>query len=183
MKGIIILANGFEDTEAITTIDILRRAKIDITTVAITDDLFIQTQTGLLIKTEKSINEISLNDYQFLIIPGGRAVAQNLLNNPIIDELVSTFEANNKLIATICAAPSLVAKHGYFKGEQFTCYPSFEKYATAGEYIEEKGVVVSNTHITSKAMAYTIDFALAIVEKIKEKEVKEKVAKEIHGCK
>lgn len=160
-KGLILLHSGFEDVEAIATIDILRRAKIDLDLVSL-DNNDLVTQTGINLKSEKIYKDVNLKDYDFLVIPGGGAVFKYLHKRNEVSEIIKVFAKSNKLIATICAAPSLVGKLGYFEDKKFTCFPGCES-GISGKYTG-KGVEVVDNFITAKSMAYTIDFALEIVK-------------------
>lgn len=179
MKGLIILVDGFEDVEALATIDVLRRALIQLDMVSL-DKKEITTQSKNIIKVPYLINEIDCKTYDFLIIPGGKAVFNILDKDSRIDGIITNFYINNKLICAICAAPRLLAKHGYFKNNKYTSFPE----CVDEQYLEtriEDGVVISGTLITAKSMYYSIDFALAIIEKLCGKELKEKVLKQIKG--
>lgn len=179
MKGLIILADGFEDVEAIGTIDILRRSGIEIKTCAISS-INIVTSHNIKIEADCLLKDLE-EEYDFLVIPGGRAVSTILDKSKEIDELIKEFAKKNKLIAAICAAPSLVGKLGYLKNKEFTCFPGFEDKVIDGKYSSNKGVVVSGNFITSKAMGYTNDFALSIVEFLQGKKQREKIANSIIG--
>ena len=121
-KGLIILADGFEDTAALTTVDVLRRSKLDITTMSL-DNNYVQTQSGHVIGVDLVYSQVDLKNYDFLIIPGGRAVFNVLNKDSRVDEIIDYFYNKNLLICAICAAPLLIAKRGYFKGLNFTVFP------------------------------------------------------------
>ena len=127
MKGMMLFANEFEDIEALGTLDLIRRAKIEIETVSITGDKVLLTQSKVNVLADKLIEEINLDDYDFLIIPGGAAVMKTHLNSPITESVVNYFYTKNALIGCICAAPSILGKYGYLENKKFTCFPSFEK--------------------------------------------------------
>lgn len=178
-KGLVILVSGFEDSEAIVTIDILKRAKVALDIVSATDSLNIITQYNNELLLKKQLCDCTLDDYDFLFIPGGGAVKRTLINLKIVEDTIKSFALEKKLIATICAAPMLVGKLDLFANEQFTCFPSCEE-GIKGKYIG-KGVQVSNNFITGKSMAYSIDFALEIVNYLLGKEEMKKVEKAIYG--
>ena len=161
MKGLILLTSGFEDTEAIATIDILRRADINIDIVSLCGKN-VTTQSGLLMECEYLFEDINYQEYDFLVIPGGKAVSKTLINLNDVKGMIHYFNSENKLIAAICAAPMLLGKAGILKGKKYTCFPGCEK-GIEGVYTK-KGVVVTGNVITGKSMAYTIDFALQIVK-------------------
>ena len=177
MKGLIILANGFEDTEAIMTIDILRRAKLSLTVASVSDELEVKSQSGLPVKAEVALKEVNDQLYDFLVIPGGRAVREVLEHNKKVLTLIDKFVLGEKLVAAICAAPSLLGKRGHFKGQTYTCFPGFEKDITEGKHLGKKGVVRSGKFITARALGYTAAFAYEIVEFLLRKEARVKVEK------
>ncbi len=153
MKGLILLENYFEDIEAIATIDIIRRANIKIDTISLSTKKLI-TQSKIIIEADYLINEINYNNYDFLIIPGGKAVMNSLIYNNLVNEILNAFK--NKLICLICAAPILLKEIN-----EFTCFKGFEN-KIKGKYLN-KGVVRYKNIITAKSCAYTIDFALEII--------------------
>lgn len=183
MKGLIILANGFEDTEAITTINILRRAKISLCVAALGRDLFVVSQAGLGLRAEVSLEDIDISDYGFLVLPGGKAVFEVLRHNKKVTDIIDDFVIAGKLIAAICAAPMLPGLRGHLKNHKYTCFPGCEKEITEGLYLPHKTVVKSGNFITAKAMGFTPQFAYEIVEyvlgKAERKIIEQKCAGEI----
>lgn len=180
MKGLILLANHFEDTEALTTIDLIKRAKIEIDTVSITENYELITQYNLLIKTDKIISEISLKDYDFLVIPGGKAVFETHLNSIITKNVINYFYEKNLLIACICAAPSILGKMNLLSKIDYTCYPGCEDSKFNGNYMIDKSVVLSKNIITAKAAGSVFMFAYKIIEYLQSKEVADKVLNSIY---
>lgn len=169
MKGMILLANGFEDVEAFITIDLLRRAKIMVDTISLTEDLRVKTQSQVTINAEKHFQEIKYQDYDFLIIPGGRAVMETHWFHPFTKTVIEYMNQQHRLIACICAAPSILGKYQVLDGIPFTCYPTFEQYIPNGKYQALDKVVVSKHIITSKAAGTTFEFAHAILTYLKGK--------------
>lgn len=163
MKGIILLANHFEDVEAICTIDMLRRAKIDIDLVSITGSLSLTTQSGLNITSEKLIEEVLLDEYDFLVIPGGKAIFETHICSEITKNVVKHFINKNQLVSAICAAPMVLKD--YLENSNFTCFPSCER-DIKGNYTSNNVEVVNNI-ITSKAAGTTFDFAYEIIKYLK----------------
>lgn len=178
MKGIIVLTDFFEDTEALTTIDILRRAGIQIDMVSLSRKM-ITTQSNIKLECEYLINEVNYEDYDFLVIPGGKAVFKTLVNLEIINDIIMYFSDNKKLIATICAAPFLPGRLGLFKDGNYTCFPGCDE-GVEGNNTNE-GVSIYNNLITGKSMAYTAIFALEIVKYLLGDEVKQKIENSIKG--
>lgn len=181
MKGLFVLGNGFEDTEAIATIDILRRAKLELDLASMHDDLEVTSQTGIKVTASMLFKNANFKDYDFLVIPGGRAVFNVLDHSEKLSEIVREFAKENKLVAAICAGPTQVGKLGLYENHTFTCFPTTEDKITKGTLKQDEGVIVSGNFITAKAMAYSIDFGLAIVEYLLGKEKKEQVRKAAYG--
>lgn len=179
MKGLMLLADYFEDIEALATADLLKRAKIDLDLVSMTISRTVVSQSNLKLQVRKLISEIKLDNYDFLIIPGGKAVALTHLESELTKSVVMHFDAKKQLIATICAAPAILGKLGLLNGKNFTCFPSFEKYAPDGKYRAKKKVVVCDNIITSKAAGTTFDFAYEIIAYLKGKEKAKEIKKEI----
>lgn len=181
MKGLIILVNGFEDVEALCTIDILRRSNIEIDTVSL-DNKNIITQSNNKIEAQYLLDDIQTNNYDFLVLPGGKAVFNILDKDLRIDKLIDEFYQSERLICAICAAPRLIAKRGYFKNLKFTIFPGCLDGEVLGKQVN-KGVVVEDKFITAKSMYYTTEFALEIINKLQGKQQKQLIEKQIKGVK
>lgn len=179
-KGIILLADDFEDLEAIGTIDLLKRAGIQLETVSMNETEEVLSAYKLRVIADKTSDQINLDEYDFLIIPGGPAVVKTHWESEITKEFVEYFNDNQKLIACICAAPSILGKLGLLKQQQFTCFPSFEQYGKDGYYVQDKKVVVSSHYVTSMAAGTVIEFAEAIIQYLKDEETAKKVVKGIY---
>lgn len=177
-KGLIILNSGFEDVEGLATIDVLRRAKIEMDIVAL-HDVNIVSQSGIKLQAECLLSDVELDSYDFLVIPGGGAVFKFLHKEKKVSEVIMKFVEANKLVATICAAPSLVGKLGLFKGKKYTCFPGCND-GIEGTYTGH-GVEVTDNFITAKSMAYSIDFALEIIKFVLGKEKAKEVEKSIYA--
>ena len=176
MKGLVLLNDGFEDTELIATIDVLKRGKFSITLASMKEDLMVNSQYNVLIKADELIKNINLDDYDFLMIPGGKAVVNYLSKDERVFEIIHYF-ANKKLVCAICAAPSIIGKLGYYKDIEYTVFPGFEE-GIEGIH-KNQGVVVSDKFITAKSMYYSIEFALAIYEYFMGKECKKQLLKQL----
>lgn len=180
MRGMILLADEFEDLEAIGTIDLVKRADILLDTVSMNDTTSVHSKYGLHLNADYLVNEISLDNYDFLIIPGGSAVVKTHLQSKITEDIIWHFEKKHQLIACICAAPSILGKLGLLGKAEFTCFPGFERYVKDGIYQENKRVVVSKNHITSKSAGTVTQFAHAIIKYLKNEKVANQVLKNIH---
>lgn len=172
-RVLVLLADGFEDIEAVTVIDLLRRAKIDVDLVSIKDKI-IKSGTGIVITADKLIDNISVDDYNLLFLPGGGGV--KLLDDSLrVKEIVVSFYKQGNYIAAICAAPLILGKLGLLDKKKFTCYPSFEQFAPKGKY-KEVGVIQDGKIITGRGIGYASDFALHIIELLTSKEVRDRIA-------
>lgn len=166
----IFLDNGFEEIEAITTIDLLRRADIPVTTISVTGIENVQGTHNIAVKADALFQQVDYADADMLILPGG---ATKLIDHRELCELLIEHNAQGKLIAAICAAPAVLGQLGILHGKQATCYPGFEKYL--GESFIGGLVVESKNIITAKGPGLSSDFAFAIIEKLKGTDVADQV--------
>lgn len=174
MRGLLLLADGFEDTEALTTRDVLIRAGIEITTASITDRLEVESSFGVHVLADALLKLIfDTTPYDFLVLPGGGRGTRNLSESPLVEMYIEKIVSKNKLVCAICAAPSILGKYGYLINKRYTCFAGCNKGVDGiftGNEIE-----VCDNFITARSMKYSIDFALTIIEKLLGKEAKEKV--------
>lgn len=166
----LFLDNGFEEIEAITTVDLLRRANINLTTVSVTGKAMVLGAHNIAIEADGLIEDIDFSDAEMLILPGGATKLDDC--HALCDLLVQHNEAG-KLIAAICAAPSVLGKLGILAGRQATCYPGFEQYL--GESYIGGLVVESKNIITAKGPGLSSDFAFCLIEKLAGSEVADQV--------
>lgn len=164
MKLLMLIVDNFEDTEAIGTLDVLKRGNIEVDLVSLMGRRNIVTKTGLNINVEKLLNEVSLEDYAGVIIPGGPGSFKIMPELPVVNEIIDYYANNKKLVAAICAAPHLVGRLGYFSNRNYTVHPGFETKVIGGNYQRELGVVVDGDFITAKSMYYSLEFGFAIYE-------------------
>ena len=164
MKGLVIVGDYFEDTELIATIDVLKRHNDEVDIVSMMGRKDLISKCGLKITLEKTIEEVDLETYDFLFIPGGPGSFKILAFIPKVNQIIEHFVKNDKLVASICAAPMLVGRLGYFKDRNYTVFPGFEKDIIGGNYLKEQGVVTDGKFITGHSMYYSIDLGLEIVK-------------------
>lgn len=175
-KALIILADGFEDIEAVVPIDILRRAGIDVT-VAGLKDLKVKGGRGVVVMADKRLSE-ARDDFDALILPGGSLGARNLAASGDVAALVKKMSDAGKVISAICAAPSTVlAPAGVLNNRSATGYPGMEKGFDKTTIYKEDDVVVDGNIITSRGVGMALPFAFAIVEKLAGAETADKVKK------
>ena len=163
MTGLLLLANGFEDSEALTTRDVLLRAGIKIVTASISENLDVVSSHHLTVKADLLLNDIKdINNYDFIILPGGGLGVNNLIVSENVLNIVLEFNKTKKLIAAICAAPTILGKLGLLKGRKYTCFKGCE-VGLEGNYQGTPTCVIDNI-ITARSMYYSVDFALEIIK-------------------
>lgn len=172
----VFLANGFEDTEAIATVDILKRAGLAVQTVSINDSVGVSSSHNLRVYADITTEYIDpLSDaIEAIVLPGGLPGALNLYNNEIVKKATLNAYNKGKLIAAICAAPFAFGKWGLLKGRKACCYPGKEEDLLGAEVLYDK-VVVDGNIITSRGMGATLEFALEIVTKLCGKETSDSI--------
>ena len=166
----IFLDNGFEEIEAITTIDLLRRAGIQLTTVSVVEHELVLGAHNIAVKADAIFENVDFSDAEMLILPGG---ATHLIDKKELCELLIEHNKQDKLIAAICAAPSVLGQLGILEGKKATCYPGFESYL--GESYIGSLLVESKNVITAKGPGLSSDFAFCIIEKIVGSEIADQV--------
>lgn len=172
------LANGFEETEAIAPIDMLKRAQIEIKTVGIGSQ-YVEGTHGITVKADLTDSEIVLDEsLEAVILPGGMPGTLNLEASESVQNAVDFCAQNKKYICAICAAPSILGHKGLLSGKEAIAYPGFEK-DLAGAKISEKYVVSDGNIITAKGAGVAVDFGLEIVKCLKNEELSEKIRKSI----
>lgn len=160
----VFLAEGFEEIEALTVVDVLRRAGMDVKTVSITPLRNVRGAHGIEVMVDELFTECDFGKAEWLICPGGLPGATNLADCEPLGELL---KSHRKGIAAICAAPAVVlAPLGLVEGKPVTCYPGFEKACKigGGEYQSDVAVVSSNDFITAAGPSTALPFALEIVK-------------------
>lgn len=158
----VFLAEGFEEIEALTVVDICRRGGLGVDTVSVTGGREAAGSHGICVKTDKCFEEADFGEYDMLVLPGGMPGTKNLEAHSGLMARVDEFYKEGKYIAAICAAPSIFGHRGILKGKRACCYPSFEGHLEGAE-VTEGPVEISDHVITSRGMGTAIDFGLAIL--------------------
>ena len=162
-KANIYLAEGFEEIEAMTVVDVLRRAGVDTSIVAVSSTKEIKGTHNITVIADKTFDEIDNNAADMLILPGGMPGTTTLEKHEGLKELIKEFYQKEKYIAAICAAPSILGKMGLLESSMATCYPGFEKYLKGAIHTEDL-VIKHKNIITSKGPGTAMLFALELVE-------------------
>ena len=174
-KVAVFIADGSEEVEAITPVDLLRRAKVEVDVVSIMPFLEIVASRNVKITADKLIDDINFDDYDLLVLPGGVKGTNNLNACDELKKQLVRFCEEGKGIAAICAAPTVFAGLGLLNGKRSTCNPGFwdELRANGADLVEDSKAVVCGNIITSQAMGTSVDFGLALVGYLCGEEAKE----------
>lgn len=169
----ILLANGFEITEAMAPLDVMRRAGLDVKTVGVTGES-VQSSHGVTVKADVLFDGVLYDDIEGVILPGGMPGTHNLRTNPAVQACVRHCYDSGKLVAAICAAPSVLGRMGMLNGRKATCFPGFEKELDGavytGAHVETDGNV-----ITAKGAGCALTFGHAIVSYAVSKDEADKI--------
>ncbi len=177
-KVYIFLADGFEEIEALTVVDLLRRADIEIIMISMTGNMLVTGAHRITTVAEALFSNLDYSDADMLVLPGGMPGAKNLAEHPGLDALLKDFAAKKKKLAAICAAPGVLGTKGLLEGKKATCYPGYEE-ALQGATVMMEDVVVDSNFITSRGMGTATDFSLAIIRELKGSEEARKISKQI----
>ncbi len=176
-KVLLPLAEGFEEIEAVTIIDILRRAEIEVVLASL-EKKQVTGAHGIKIQAETHIADIKgVEEFDMIVLPGGLPGAFNLQKDENVQRLLKEFDEKKKYIGAICAAPIALREAGVLK--EYTCYPSFEENIGKEGYKDDKNVVQDDNITTSKGPATAMEFAVSLVEKLKSKESAEQLRKDL----
>jgi len=178
MKVYIFFADGLEEIEGLTVVDLLRRVDIPISIVSITGSKRIIGAHDIKIEADTLFEDTDFTDAAMLILPGGTPGTKNLKAHKGLCGLLRDFHAKGKYIAAICAAPSILGQLNILNGKKATCYPGHEDQLS-GAFLTEEHCVTDGNIITSRGMGTAIDFAMEIISVIKDSAVADALKKTI----
>lgn len=174
MKTIFIfLTSGFEEIEALATIDILRRAELNVKSVSLTGEKHVTGSHQIEVKADFLFEEADFSNAEILVLPGGTV---KFNEHEAMKQLVLDFANKGEKVAAICASPMVLGGLGLLEGKKATCYPGFEKYLKGATLATDKAVVIDGNITTGRGPGLTIDFALSLVEQLAGKEKRDTVA-------
>jgi 4-methyl-5(b-hydroxyethyl)-thiazole monophosphate biosynthesis len=177
-KAIIILAEGFEEIEASTPVDVLRRADVDVTVAGLGATL-IKGAHGLAYETDVELEDAG-DDYDALVLPGGGPGARNLAASSKVSSLLEKMNSEGKIIAAICASPAVVlAPAGILNGKSATCYTGMEENFSENTSFKEEDVVVDGNVVTSRGPGTALSFSLKIAELLSGPDVSGKLKEDL----
>ena len=165
MKDIcVFFGEGYEEIEALTVVDILRRASLPVKMVSITQEREVTGSHQVTVKMDAVLSEVDFDQVEMIVLPGGMPGTKNLEACEALMEQVDAFVKANRPVSAICAAPSILGHRGHLKDRQACCYPSFEDHLEGAEVLESPSVVSENI-TTGRGMGTAIPFALSILER------------------
>ena len=173
-KVIVFLAEGFEEIEAISIIDVLRRAEVSVTTLSISKEKQVKGAHNVPVVADKLFDEVNFASYDMIVLPGGMPGAKNLQEHEGVKKQIKAFE-KDKQIGAICAAPMILGGMGLLKGKRATCYPGFEAELIEAK-ITDEAVTVDGNITTGKGPAFALQFALQLVETLAGKGTRNEVS-------
>ena len=166
-KVYVFMADGTEEVEALTVIDLLRRAKVDVVTVSIMEKKQVMTSHKIGVEADELYGESDYMDGDMIVLPGGMPGTTHLKNHEALRKVLFAYKDAGKYLAAICAAPSVYGWNGMLEGKKATCYPGYEE-ELKGAVPTGEGVVTDGQFITSKGLGTAIDFSLAIISYLKD---------------
>ncbi|OFV68829.1 MAG: DJ-1 family protein [Candidatus Syntrophoarchaeum caldarius] len=174
MKVLLPLAPGFEEIEALTVVDILRRGGIEVVTASLSETELVEAAHGVKVMADTVLNAINPLDFDAIVLPGGNPGYINLRNDPKIREAVKQMHEAGKIIAAICGAPTTLSDLEILAHVSATSHPSVKDEIDAGDYREDR-VVVDGKIVTSRSPGTAMEFAFKLLEIMKGREVAEAV--------
>lgn len=173
-----MLADGFEEVEALAVVDVLKRTDIDVKMVSIMEQIWVKGAHGIPVSADILFHKADFDKCDMIFLPGGMPGTLNLKKHKGLTEQIRNFESSGRKLAAICAAPSILGEMGLLEGKQAICFPGFEDSLKGAEITNER-VVVDGNIFTSKGMGTAIDLGLEIVKYLISEEKSEELAKTI----
>ncbi|MDE7298933.1 MAG: DJ-1/PfpI family protein [Lachnospiraceae bacterium] len=177
-KVYLFAADGFEEIEGLTVVDLLRRAGIECSIVSMTGNELITGSHGIAVRADMQFDAAAVSDGDMFVLPGGMPGTNHLMAHEGLRALLTSPQPSGRYIAAICAAPSVLGQLGLLKGKRATCYPGFEAKLTGAEAVADN-VVVDGSIITSRGLGTAIDFALELVTLLADSAAAEELAASI----
>jgi 4-methyl-5(b-hydroxyethyl)-thiazole monophosphate biosynthesis len=181
-RAIVFLAEGFEEVEALTPVDYLRRAGVEVSTVSIGPDALVRGSHGIAVNADRVLagpGSFDPADWDAVVLPGGGRGADNLAVSTALGSFVTAMDRAGRLVCAICAAPAVVlAPLGLLRGRSFTCFPGMEE-RVSGAFWKEDRVVVDGNLVTSRGAGTAGEFAVAVIGKLLGEAEGEKVARSV----
>lgn len=173
---LMLLAEGFEELEAVTIVDVLRRAEVEVTMAGLKAEP-VKSARGIQIVPDASLEDVNPDSYDMVVLPGGQPGTDNLVADERVKAILIEMQQKDKYTAAICAAPYALSEAGILRQSRVTSYPSFQEKLKAKEVVAGEKVVVDGKVVTSQGPGTAIDFALKLVELFKGREKAREIQK------
>lgn len=177
-KVVVFLADGCEEVEALTIIDILRRGSIDVAGVSINKTFGINGAHNIAFKADTVFSDVDFKEIDMVVLPGGYEGRNNLLAHMGVCDVCADFIKKGKYVAAICAAPSILGENGLLNGKNATCYPGFENQLKGANFVDQDLVIDGNI-ITSKGPGTAMLFALTLLEILTNTQIAAQIAQDL----
>lgn len=177
-KIYVFLADGCEEIEALTPVDILRRAGEDVVTVSVMGRKEVTGSHGITVQADLRMEDGTFGDGDLLFLPGGMPGTLNLGANELLKELILFYNSEGKRLAAICAAPSVLGSLGVLEGKKVVCFPGFEDQLKGAEVLQVSAVTSGNV-TTGRGMGAAVDFALEVLTQLQGKDAAKQMAEKI----
>lgn len=181
MKVYVMLADGFEEIEALSVVDVLRRGEVETVMVSIKSDKIILSSHNIPVVADITIEELKIMSEDMIVIPGGKKGVQKLSESKVLQDLLLKHQEQKGLLAAICAGPTIPGKMGFYKGINATCYPGCED-DLEGAIISKDDVVIDKNFITSQGPATSLAFAFALLSLAKGETASKEIQKGMLYC-
>ena len=172
------MADGTEEVEALTVVDLLRRAKVEVVTVSVMGRKQVITSHNIGVDTEELYGASDYTDGDMIVLPGGMPGTTHLMEHEELRKVLFSYKEAGKYLAAICAAPSVYGRNGMLAGKRATCYPGFEEELHGATVLPDR-VVTDGQFITSRGLGTAIDFALKLITLLVGAETAEAISKAI----
>lgn len=176
-----MLADGFEEIEALSVVDVLRRGEVETVMVSIKSDKIILSSHNIPVVADITIEELKIMSEDMIVIPGGKKGVQKLSESKVLQDLLLKHQEQKGLLAAICAGPTIPGKMGFYKGIKATCYPGCED-DLEGAIISKDDVVIDKNFITSQGPATSLAFAFALLSLAKGETASKEIQKGMLYC-
>ncbi len=176
MKVYVMMADGFEEIEALAVIDVLRRGGVETIIVSVKNDKVVLSARDIPVVADTTIDKIEIASDDMIVLPGGGKGVEGLYASEPLKKLLTAHNDKKGIIAAICAGPTIPGRMGLLKGVKATCYPGCEEDLN-GAVISQDDVVADQNFITSRGPGTALEFSFKLLEMIKGREVKDKISK------
>ncbi len=177
-KAVMLFAEGYEEVEALMTADILIRGGVELKLVSITESMQVTGSHGITVSMDSTLEQISLEEQDAIILPGGMPGTKKLGDSERVTKALNHMNEEGKIVAAICAAPSVLGACGILEGRKATCYPGFEDQLTGADFVDEMAVVDGNV-VTSRGLGTSMEFGFTLLQQLVSKEKAEEIRQQI----